>query len=309
MSLLSPRLVHHSADLLQLLVSLRATKMDVSFARLSKTVVLGSLCLSAAICNAEVRAATNTEAAEPILEQDLAATLQKTGSPPCRTQEVFPLYRAKFLPHVVVYPYQEYIVVEAAAKPIHRSPYFPIGSPGYEPYNGYNPRFFRAPNDINQNTRYRYVFPACPRYSSQAIPTPLGPIGVTLEGVPFYNQYAGGGAALGADELDSFDQYNGHPDQMGTYHHHKEPYFLTVNPSIGRGGLVGFLLDGVPVYGPYERDHFVQNGELDALHGHTHPTAEYPHFPGVYHYHITDSAPYINGNGFRSYPGYATLNP
>ena len=35
----------------------------------------------------------------------------------------------------------------------------------------------------------------------------MGPIGVSLNGVPFYNQYAGGGAPL-SNEINSFDQYN-----------------------------------------------------------------------------------------------------
>ena len=34
----------------------------------------------------------------------------------------------------------------------------------------------------------------------------MGPIGVVLNGIPFYNQYAGGGAALN-NEINSFDQY------------------------------------------------------------------------------------------------------
>ena len=38
----------------------------------------------------------------------------------------------------------------------------------------------------------------------------MGPIGVSLNGVPFYNQYAGMNQPL-TREINSFDQGNGHP--------------------------------------------------------------------------------------------------
>ena len=56
------------------------------------------------------------------------------------------------------------------------------------------------------------------------------------------------------------------------------------------------MLDGFPVYGPEENGRRVTNADLDAYHGHVGPTADYPN--GIYHYHITDEDPYINGSGF-----------
>jgi hypothetical protein len=44
--------------------------------------------------------------------------------------------------------------------------------------------------------------------------------------------------------------------------------------------------------------------DLDAYHGHTSVTADYPN--GVYHYHITADAPYINGAGFYGTKGSVT---
>jgi hypothetical protein len=58
-----------------------------------------------------------------------------------------------------------------------------------------------------------------------------------------------------------------------------------------------FLLDGFPVYGPNE----MECSDLDVYHGHTGATADYP--AGIYHYHITNSDPYINGNGYYGTPG------
>lgn len=43
---------------------------------------------------------------------------------------------------------------------------------------------------------------------------------------------------------------------------------------------------------------------LDAYHGHTHATADYPN--GIYHYHINATDPYINGSGFYGTAGTVT---
>ena len=122
----------------------------------------------------------------------------------------------------------------------------------------------------------------------------MGPMGVALNGVPFFNQYSGGGAPL-SHEIVSFDQYNGHPAPDGMYHYHVEPYALTRR--FGRDALLGYLLDGHPVYGPVENRREVSNADLDECHGHAHATRDYP--GGVYHYHTTAEAPYIAGAGFR----------
>jgi hypothetical protein len=67
---------------------------------------------------------------------------------------------------------------------------------------------------------------------------------------------------------------------------------------------MGFLLDGFPVYGPEENGERVTNSDLDEYHGHNHKTADYP--DGIYHYHITDADPYINGSGYFGTPGTVT---
>ncbi len=130
--------------------------------------------------------------------------------------------------------------------------------------------------------------------------TPLGPIGISLNGVPFFNQYAGPSQPL-TNEVVSFDQYWGHPQQTGQYHYHVEPLYLTTVKAT-KSSLLGFLLDGFPVYGPKEEDGTtVSNSILDAYHGHTHATVDFS--AGIYHYHITDADPYLNGNGFYGTPG------
>ncbi len=191
----------------------------------------------------------------------------------------------------------DYVVLVATGVPDHKSPYFASTSANYEAYNGTNPNFGKAPGVIDPQS-YTIRIPAHPSRAATSAPTPLGPIGLALNGVPFFNQYNGQNRPLTV-EIDSFDQYNGHPTPTNAYHYHAEPTWLT--NSIGSDKLLGFLLDGFPVYGPVANGVRVTNAALDQLHGHVGKTAEYP--DGIYHYHITDADPYINGAGFYGTAG------
>jgi hypothetical protein len=191
----------------------------------------------------------------------------------------------------------EYVVLRSSGVPDHRSPYFAAGDTRYEAYNGTNTRFVLNPNRIATQSIVARI-PLRPVAATTPQATALGIIGVALNGVPFFNQYAGPNRPL-TNEIDSFDQYNGHPQQSGVYHYHVEPLSLTAR--YGGTSLLGFLLDGYPVYGPVENGRRVVNADLDALHGHSHATTEFP--AGTYHYHITDQDPYLNGAGYYGRPG------
>ena len=199
-----------------------------------------------------------------------------------------------------VYVDGNYVVVKVSGAPDHKSPYYlgtTLESSLYEAYNGTNSSFVINPNRIaTQN--YTFKIPINPAVNTNHSATPLGAIGVSLNGVPFFNQYAGPSQPL-AGEINSFDQYGGHPAPQGRYHYHVEPYYLTSTK--GKDALLGFLLDGFPVYGPVENGTTVTNAMLDAYHGHTHATTDYP--AGIYHYHITSTDPYINGSGFYGTAG------
>jgi len=199
-----------------------------------------------------------------------------------------------------IYTDGDYIVIKSNGRPDHKSPYYQgtqWAATLYEAYNGSNAGFSLNPNRIATSS-LSFRIPMNPAKSASSQATPLGPIGISLNGVPFYNQYAAGGTPL-TNEVNSFDQYNGHPQQMGGYHYHVEPTYLT--GLYGKHVLLGFLLDGFPVYGPLENNVTLTNAALDAYHGHTHATADYPN--GIYHYHITAEAPYINGSGFYGTAG------
>jgi len=194
-----------------------------------------------------------------------------------------------------------YVTIKTTGAPDHKSVYYATNNSLYENFSGTTfggYTFSKNPNSISTQN-YTFKIPLNPQMASAHTATPLGAIGVALNGVPFYNQYAGPNQPL-TSEIVSFDQYWGHPQPNGGYHYHVEPLYLTTVKST-KSGLMGFLLDGFPVYGPEENGAAVTNSMLDAYHGHSHATTEYPN--GIYHYHITNTDPYINGSGYYGTPG------
>ena len=209
------------------------------------------------------------------------------------TEAELPSVFSNLTDNVNAYVEGDFIVIETDDVPNHGSPYFNSTDSRYETYDGDNANFNLNPNRIStQNIVFR--IPINPTEAASKSATNLGPIGVSLNGVVFYNQYAGPNNQALTNEIDSFDQYLGHPQNSGQYHYHQEPTYLTT--TLGTDALLGWLMDGFPVYGPVENDVRVLNANLDDYHGHSHSTDEYP--DGIYHYHITDNDPYLNGSGF-----------
>ena len=179
--------------------------------------------------------------------------------------------------------------------PNHPSPYFGEGNDGY--INAHAGMVVN-PNRIQEQNLVLRV-PRNPTVSDTVSDTNLGPIGVAINGVALFNQYAGR-TAVGdwlplEREIETFDTSNGHPEQRSMYHYHLEPLFLTQDDE---SALIGWSLDGFPVYGPLNPDGTAP--DLDELNGEFGPTPEYP--DGIYHYHVTDIDPYLIG-GYRGTPG------
>jgi hypothetical protein len=204
---------------------------------------------------------------------------------------------AKFNSTVSVSLDGDNVVIRANGVPDHKSVYFPTSDARYEVYNGANRQFSSNGFQIVEQ-QLTFRIPVNPKAASSHASTPLGPIGIAVNGVPIFNQYNGQNRPL-TIEINSFDQYNGHPQMTGQYHYHVEP--LGITQKNGSSALIGFLLDGFPVYGPIENGKRITNADLDELHGHTGATADYPN--GIYHYHVTTEDPYINGAGFYGTPG------
>ena len=199
-----------------------------------------------------------------------------------------------------------FITIKTKGIPDHQSTYYAPSNVLYENYSGNTfggGVFKKNPNAIVEQ-RFTFKIPLNPVMATNHASTPLGAIGVALNGVALFNQYASPNNQALTTEMNSFDRYYGHPQATGQYHYHVEPLYLTTVKST-KSGLMGFLLDGFPVYGPQEESgKTVVNSDLDVFHGHTHATVDFP--KGIYHYHFTDEVPYLNGNGFYGIAGTVT---
>ena len=209
-----------------------------------------------------------------------------------------PLKYEKFDSGVAVVLEEGVVVITSNGVPNHKSPYFLSSDDRYEAYDGNNQQFNLNPNRINEFDM-EFRVPVVPAEDPNHEPTPLGPIGVAVNGVAIYNQYAGPNNRALTFEINSFDQYNGHPQQTGMYHYHVEPLWITANR--GRDAFLGVLLDGFSVYGPEDFGAEVEEDALDEFHGHVGITVDSTQ--AIYHYHVTDKDPYINGSGFYGTAG------
>lgn len=233
-------------------------------------------------------------------------TNDQTGSSTATSKDVPAIYSKIYGTTASITSDGTFVTIKTNGMPDHKSPYYPNNNPLYEAYSGTTfggGTFTKNPNMIASQS-LTFKIPLNPVAASKATATPLGPIGVSINGVPFFNQYAGPNNQALTSEINSFDKYYGHPSPTSQYHYHVEPLYLTTVKST-KSGLLGFLLDGFPVYGPQEENgsNVVSSG-LDAYHGHSHATVDFP--AGIYHYHFTSDAPYLNGNGFYGTPGTVT---
>lgn len=226
-----------------------------------------------------------------------------TATPSTPADETVPAVYAKMYGATSITSDGTYITIKTNGMPDHKSSYYQTANAFYEAYTGTTfsgVTFNQNPNRIATQT-LTFKIPLKPAAATTPAATPLGHIGVALNGVPLYNQYAGPNNQALTGEIASFDKYYGHPQATGQYHYHVEPVYLT-SAKTTKSGLLGFLLDGFPVYGPQEENNsVVTNSILDAYHGHTHATVDFP--AGIYHYHFTAEAPYLNGNGFYGKAG------
>ncbi|MBT3188840.1 MAG: YHYH protein [Anaerolineae bacterium] len=110
-----------------------------------------------------------------------------------------------------------------------------------------------------------------------------GAIALAANGVPIFNALNNrGDDAYLAGEL---DEYGGHSGRADDYHYHVAP--LHLQDIVGVNSPIAFALDGFPIYGATEPDGSPMM-TLDEFNGHFDAN-------GLYHYHGTNTYPYING--------------
>ena len=168
-----------------------------------------------------------------------------------------------------------------------------------------------------------FRIPLNPVNNATATDTALGTVGVAVNGIPIYNPFEDANQTAATGRI--FSGCCGHPQLTGVYHYHKYPTCLRflkgdtwqsekekcdeIDALLTAGGhspLIGFALDGWPVYGPvgwkdtnrvskllkssytgandaYGNPAYVaSSGDLDECNGLVSPTPEYPE--GIYHY-------------------------
>ncbi|MFO0959507.1 MAG: YHYH protein [Isosphaeraceae bacterium] len=164
------------------------------------------------------------------------------------------------------------------------------------------------PNSGNPNRilvqDFHFRFPLEPRRAGANTRVPMGPIGMAINGVVFFNPFEQGGmnAIEGYSEV-WLDACCGHPEQRGVYHYHKYPSCVKTpfaDDGEGHSPILGFAFDGYPLHGPYEDKGVMAldlKGEraLDVCNGHEDPKRGY-------HYHVTPGRfPYLLG-GYAGVP-------
>lgn len=176
----------------------------------------------------------------------------------------------------------KFLIIESQGYPNHPTAIFP---------NNSNPNSIRV-------QRFTFKLPLNPKLAEKTTRLPMGPIGMALNGVVFFNPFEqeGMNAVEGYTEV-WLDSCCGHPQQTGVYHYHKYPTCVK-SPFSDDGKqhspIIGFAFDGFPVYGPYEAEETLARDlttaqALDSCNGHTDPQRGY-------HYHVTPGQfPYILG--------------
>jgi len=166
---------------------------------------------------------------------------------------------------------------------------FPIASS--DPAYAYD----HNPNHIAAQS-FTWTVPADPSAAASPSCLGLGPVGVSSDGVVFFDALDASGRDAGAHEIQ--DSCAGHPQMQGIYHYHTYSSCLGTGASDTAGSsiLVGYGLDGYGIY--LERDangNLPTDADLDACHGRTSRVMWDGRSRVMYHYDITAEYPYTLG--------------
>jgi hypothetical protein len=184
----------------------------------------------------------------------------------------------------------KYLVMRSKNLPNHPTAVFPDrtrfldGNPNYVQEKR---DLWRIPLEPKENPKHV----AMTKTDTRALP--MGPIGVAVNGVVFFNPFD---ESAVVDAVWRLDRCCGHPSPTYEYHYHKYP--SCVNTPWADDGeehstLIGFAFDGFPVYGPYESKGVLAKDSKD------HPLNEFNLHTDSQrgpHYHVTPGmSPHIIG--------------
>ncbi len=174
------------------------------------------------------------------------------------------------------------ITIDSNGLPNHSSPYWEETEALYiEPVVATR----LTPGRIGGDRSFTVTVPAAPEIAATSSATGLGPIGISVTGVPIFNDTEGPNIPLEEQIVETFDYAGAHNGPSG-YHYHVESSDVPENTVLSHDDdkLVGIMADGFLIYGRREMDGTYPT-DLDESGGHFGVT---PHSNGVevYHYHI-----------------------
>jgi len=173
------------------------------------------------------------------------------------------------------------ITIESNGLPNHTSPYWDSLSPLYiDPVIATR----KTPGGIGERS-FTLTVDAAPELANTSSATGLGPIGISVTGVPIFNDTEGPNRPLEEMIAETLDYAGAHNGPSG-YHYHIESMDVPENTVLSHDDskLVGIMADGFLIYGRREADGSYPT-DLDESGGHFGVTQ---HSDGeeIYHYHI-----------------------
>lgn len=176
------------------------------------------------------------------------------------------------------------ITIESNALPNHSSPYWSTDNSLYiDPVVANADQM--SPGTIREGS-YTLTVPAAPEKAATTSATGLGAIGISVTGVPIFNDEEGPNRSLSENVASGFDYAGGHMGPTG-YHYHLESANVAENTilSYDDDKLVGILQDGFLIYGRKCHATGDYPADLDVSGGHTSAT-QHSDNDEFYHYHI-----------------------
>jgi hypothetical protein len=154
-------------------------------------------------------------------------------------------------------------------------------------------KYDRNPNSVSGQT-VLYSLPLHPQAAKKPSCLSGGPVGIAVNGVAIEDALDGENRDAVAHEVQ--DSCQGHPQQGGRYHYHNIPSCLYGSNSKRASRLVGYALDGYPIYGPRGAGgRLYSDADLDACHGLTSWVTLRSKRVKIYHYVATLEYPYTLG--------------
>jgi len=212
----------------------------------------------------------------------------------------------------------------------------PVGNRNATLYEALPGTNYAAGTNVIASQNFVYTIPATPSLKTGTLTSSGGgyvSIGITANGIAMFNNAANPPDVL-SDEAATFDNYGGHPQNTGIFHHHAAVNKLSA--TMADSTLIGIALDGYLIYaeqcdngtvatgddyiptantntatGTSTTDSVTQSGtqnSLDRLHGHTTTTRHLTTATYHYHYSQDQSAGIktIMGSYFRGTAGTAS---